>query len=293
MTPSTTIQIRFDGQDVPDYVYLFHLRIKVQPYITQPMICFNCYRFGHVAIQCKKPRCRFCGEDPHESESTCPLVKGPYLCINCKGQHLVTDENCPNYTDKCLIRKIAAYINIPIKDASTFYNQEKKSAQSTNTSIDVKKLLSKQTLLPNQVPSTTPHFNYSHFPSLGNVDLDSALGTSMPLKCQNPSPLANRHKAKPRPSRRFPGSSLTLAQPLPPSHSHHHHHLHWKIFKERLDTSHRDNLHRFESSEEVLHAYDDFYRRVDVALHMADPRLGGATHRRRSYPNSPLVEWRM
>ena len=71
LTPSTTIQIRFDGQAVPDYVYLFHLRIKFQSYITQPKICFKCYRFGHVANQCKKPRCRFCGEDPHERESTC------------------------------------------------------------------------------------------------------------------------------------------------------------------------------------------------------------------------------
>ena len=38
LTPSTTIKIRFDGQEVPDYVYLFYLRIKVQPYTTQHKI---------------------------------------------------------------------------------------------------------------------------------------------------------------------------------------------------------------------------------------------------------------
>ena len=63
--------------------------------------------------------------------------------------------------------------------------------------------------------------------------------------------------------------------------------MNWKVFKKYLDTSHRDNLHSFESSEEVLHAYDDFYRKVDEPLHAADPRLGGAIHRRRSYPISP------
>ena len=59
LTPSTTVQIRFDGQDVPDYVYLFHLRIVVQHYITKIKIHFNCHRFGHVASQCKKPRCTY------------------------------------------------------------------------------------------------------------------------------------------------------------------------------------------------------------------------------------------
>ena len=77
-----------------------------------------------------------------------------------------------------LIRKIAAYKNIPIKGASTLYNQEKITDQSTNTSIDVKKLLFKHIPLPNQIPSITPHFKYSHFPSLGNVDLGSTLGTT-------------------------------------------------------------------------------------------------------------------
>ena len=160
-------------------------------------------------------------------------MKGPYLCINCKEQHLVTDKNCPNYTDQCLIGKVAAYKNIPIKGASTFYNQEKKSAQSTNTSIDVKKLLSKQTPPPNQVLSTTPHFNYSHFPSLGNVDLDSALGTSnsnidcsYASKMSKPKSPRKSSQSKTQTQPTFPGSILTLAQPIPLSHSHHHHHLH-------------------------------------------------------------------
>ena len=55
--PSTTIQIKFEGQEVPEFIDLFHMRIRVDPYITQPKVCFSCFRFGHVANQCKNPRC--------------------------------------------------------------------------------------------------------------------------------------------------------------------------------------------------------------------------------------------
>ena len=98
--------IRFDGQDVPDYVYLFYLRFKLQPYIIQPKICFNCYRFGHMASQCKKPCCRFCRGNPYEPESICLLLEGLYRCINFEGQHFSTDKICPNY---CLYVCVSMY----------------------------------------------------------------------------------------------------------------------------------------------------------------------------------------
>ena len=53
VVPSFTIQLRFDGQEVPGYVCLFHMRIKVHLYNPQPRICYNCYIFDHVASQCK------------------------------------------------------------------------------------------------------------------------------------------------------------------------------------------------------------------------------------------------
>ena len=47
-----------------------------------------------------------------------------------------------------------------------------------------------------------------------------------------------------------------------------------------------DDLPSFEISENVLHAYYDFYRKVDEALHKTDPRLDGGIHGKRSYSNS-------
>ena len=31
------------------------MRIRVDPYITQPKLCYSCFRFSYVANQCKIP----------------------------------------------------------------------------------------------------------------------------------------------------------------------------------------------------------------------------------------------
>ena len=81
--PSTKVQIKFEEQEIPYFIDLFHMRIKVDPYITQPKLCYSCFRFGHEANQCKNPRCRFCGSSAHEKEQVCPQVNGPHTCLNC------------------------------------------------------------------------------------------------------------------------------------------------------------------------------------------------------------------
>ena len=158
--PSTTVQIKFEGQEVPDFIDLFHMRIKVDPYITQPKLCFSCFRFGHVANQCKNPRCRFCGSSPHEKEQVCPQINGPHTCLNCKGPHLVSDKNCPTFKEQSTVRKIAAYRNIPIKEASQLFYQEKKRSGTNNTPFEPNYLLNKKTTLHGCSAQPSPRFDY-------------------------------------------------------------------------------------------------------------------------------------
>ena len=103
--PSTTVQIKFEGQEIQNFIDLFHMRIKVDPYITQPKLCYSCFRFGHVTNQCKNPRCRFCGSSPHEKDQVCQQINGPYSCLNCKGSHLVSDKNCRPLKNNPLLEK--------------------------------------------------------------------------------------------------------------------------------------------------------------------------------------------
>ena len=201
--PSTTVQIKFEGQEIPDFIDLFHMRIKVDPYITQPKLCYSCSRFGHVANQCKNPRCRFCGSPPHEKDQVCPQINGPYTCLNCKGSHLVSDKNCPVFKEQSTIRKMAAFRNIPIKEASQLFHQEKRQSGTNNTPFEPNYLYNKKSILYNSSAQPSPRFDYSNFPGLGEVDLDSPLGnpclSNVPsyagMASSNPkSPMKSPHK---------------------------------------------------------------------------------------------------
>ena len=178
LSPTSTVYLRFDGQEVKEYLTLFHLRLKISPYVSQPKICYNCFRFGHVANQCNRPRCRFCGDPPHQSGSTFPKEKGLFSCLNCNGSHLVTDKTCPAYQDQILVGKIAAYRNTSIKEASDLYHREKKASQNPMSPLDVRLLLARSASRSTLQSSHPPAFNYSDFPNLGQVDLDSFEGTS-------------------------------------------------------------------------------------------------------------------
>ena len=152
----------------------------VDPYIAQPKVCFSCFRFGHVANQCKNPRCRFCGSSPHEEGHLCPQTNGPHTCLNCKGPHLISDKNCPAFKNQSTIRKIAAYKNIPIKEASQLFYQEKKRSETGNIPFEPNFLFNKKNNVQKHATQNTPKFNYSNFPSLGEVNLDSPLGNFDP-----------------------------------------------------------------------------------------------------------------
>ena len=231
LSPTSTVYLRFDGQEVPEYLTLFHLRLKISPYVSQPKICYNCFRFGHVANQCKRPRCRFCGDPPHQSGSTCPKEKGPFSCLNCDGSHLVTDKTCPAYQDQILVRKIAAYRNTSIKDASNLYHREKKASQNSMSPLDVRLLLARSTSYSALQSSHPPAFNYSNFPNLGEVDLDSFEGTSTNLHAPSFANISKINKPKsprkqlqtkaptqsPNPKKRLNFNQTAPSRSLPPS----------------------------------------------------------------------------
>ena len=53
--PGTTVLITFDGQTLPQDIKLYFLLLRVDPYVSQPKICYSCYRHGHVKNICKNP----------------------------------------------------------------------------------------------------------------------------------------------------------------------------------------------------------------------------------------------
>lgn len=116
--PSKTLTLTFRGQSLPKYIFLYHVRYEVSPFVPRVTFCTRCLRIGHVKSQCKGfPRCAHCTSKAHEDNSDCPDNKLPPTCANCKGAHLSSDPRCPELLSHKQVRNLAASKNIPFAEA--------------------------------------------------------------------------------------------------------------------------------------------------------------------------------
>jgi len=84
--PSRTVCLKFAGQSLPQFIYLFNSKYSVFPFISKTRICFSCFRVGYLSKACKsRPRCLHCGDAAHDSSQICAQTQGPPKCINCEG----------------------------------------------------------------------------------------------------------------------------------------------------------------------------------------------------------------
>lgn len=116
--PSNSISIKFAGQNMPDFVYLFKPRYEVTPFIPKTRICYSCFRIGHVSNSCRsKKRCIYCGKEGHPSGMICPAKELPPICINCGGGHIPTSQECPHITEHRMAQAYAATNSISFIEA--------------------------------------------------------------------------------------------------------------------------------------------------------------------------------
>lgn len=93
--PTQSVILDFPGHTIPSTVYFFQAVRTVQVYITKPLLCYKCQRFGHIAKQCKS-RLAFCGHCTlnHDTRE-CPKRNDEPLCVNCDGAHSPRSLQCP------------------------------------------------------------------------------------------------------------------------------------------------------------------------------------------------------
>lgn len=131
--PTRSLKIIFDGQHLPDRVYLFYNALRVDVFIFPVIQCLNCLRFGHMADQCKgKTRCGKCALEHKTSD--CKVSST--VCINCQSfTHKTQSFDCPEYLRQKSIKRIMALDNIAFHEV--FINHPElnspKHAQPTNT----------------------------------------------------------------------------------------------------------------------------------------------------------------
>ncbi|GBN25210.1 hypothetical protein AVEN_114255-1 [Araneus ventricosus] len=68
--------LTFHSPKIPDSVRAGYIKLKVRPYIPNPLRCFKCQRFGHSKASCRGTlTCARCAEAGHDSSDSRKIVK--------------------------------------------------------------------------------------------------------------------------------------------------------------------------------------------------------------------------
>ncbi|XP_063634840.1 uncharacterized protein LOC134805473 [Cydia splendana] len=122
--PSEVAKVIFSGSQLPAYVNIDNLRVKVEPFIFPATQCSKCWKFGHTKARCSSrnvicPKC----SGQHEN---CEIEI--FQCVNCKGNHMALNRSCPVYLKEKKIRELMAEFNCTYRVACNIYVEPEQHA---------------------------------------------------------------------------------------------------------------------------------------------------------------------
>ena len=84
----------FEAEYLPDEVMSGYVSYPVRAFVPNPLRCFRCQAYGHIAAVCRReiPRCEKCAGG-HKTKKC--VVSVEKLCVNCGGGHLAGDQKSP------------------------------------------------------------------------------------------------------------------------------------------------------------------------------------------------------
>lgn len=100
---------------LPSTVKIGYARVKVEPYIPNPLRCFKCQKFGHHGSKCRQetPTCPICSEKGHDGKDCSNTPK----CANCNGPHTSFDKECSRWKTEKFIIEYKVVNNVTFKEA--------------------------------------------------------------------------------------------------------------------------------------------------------------------------------
>ena len=89
--PTSTLFLTFSSPDLRKEIKVGYLRVNVEMFVSNPLRCFGCNRFGHTSGGCKTTaKCVRCAKEKHDGE-----CDGPPNCSDCSGPHAASANDCP------------------------------------------------------------------------------------------------------------------------------------------------------------------------------------------------------
>lgn len=102
-------------KSVPESIKIGYIHCKVHEFIPQPLRCFKCQRFGHVASGCRgKEKCLTCGGE--HNVRTCETEN--QKCSNCGGSHKANSKECPVYQKEKLTIEVKVTQKVSYAEAT-------------------------------------------------------------------------------------------------------------------------------------------------------------------------------
>ena len=109
---TNTLFLTFCNANLPKDIRIGYLRVKVDPFIPNPLRCFKCQKYGHGAQRCSSaavcPKCAL------EHEGPCT---NPPKCVNCKGAHPSSSKDCDVWKKEKQIQQVKTERKISYPDA--------------------------------------------------------------------------------------------------------------------------------------------------------------------------------
>ena len=113
---TNTYILTFNKSSLPKELKVGYNFIKVNPYIPNPLRCYNCQKFSHHETKClKSPVCKKCGESGSDHiELSC---NNAIKCANCQGNHPADSRDCLVWKKEKEINTIKYTNNISFPEA--------------------------------------------------------------------------------------------------------------------------------------------------------------------------------
>ena len=104
---------------LPKQLKVSFLRVFLDPYIPNPLRCYQCQVFGHHENKCKREQlCANCGQHKHSADET--DSKRPAKCINCKEYLPANSKQCQTWHTEKEIMKIKYTRNRSAKNLDSY-----------------------------------------------------------------------------------------------------------------------------------------------------------------------------
>lgn len=115
--------LTFGKTTYPEHVKVGVLRVTTRPYYPNPLLCYNCFEYGHPKLRCPlQKRCYNCSGN-HVVES----CEENAHCLNCEQDHRPNNRKCPKYQKEIEIIKAKIDFNLS-------YVEAKKRVECANAS---------------------------------------------------------------------------------------------------------------------------------------------------------------